>query len=115
MSVKNEYGVLITIAVVVPAYKCKDKIISVLNRIPSIVDNIIVVDDCSPDLVGQEVISKNIDQRVKVIINKQNLGVGGAVLNGYQEAIKLESHIIVKIDGDGQMNPEIISNFIIVS
>jgi len=49
---------------------------------------------------------------VTVVRNEQNLGVGGAVLRGYQEAIRNGADVIVKIDGDGQMDPSLIQGFV---
>jgi glycosyltransferase involved in cell wall biosynthesis len=40
------------------------------------------------------------------------LGVGAAVMTGYKAAIKEGADIIVKIDGDGQMNPFDIPQFV---
>jgi hypothetical protein len=40
------------------------------------------------------------------------MGVGGAVLTGYREAMDLRVDIVVKVDGDGQMRPEIMHHFI---
>jgi dolichol-phosphate mannosyltransferase len=51
------------------------------------------------------------DSRVKVLRNKQNRGVGGAVIRGYQEAIELGLDVVVKIDGDGQMDPALLKQF----
>jgi dolichol-phosphate mannosyltransferase len=46
------------------------------------------------------------------LFNKKNLGVGGAVINGYKYSLKNNADIIVKIDGDGQMNPNLILDII---
>jgi dolichol-phosphate mannosyltransferase len=40
------------------------------------------------------------------------MGVGGAVITGYEKASEESMTIIVKIDGDAQMNPVYIPNFI---
>jgi glycosyltransferase involved in cell wall biosynthesis len=93
--------------VVVPAYKCANQIRSVLNVIPQSVKHIIVVDDASPDHLKVEV-SGIEDKRITYIRHQQNQGVGGAMLTGYQEAIDLDAEVIVKIDGDGQMDVEYI-------
>ncbi|WP_147458152.1 glycosyltransferase family 2 protein, partial [Pseudomonas savastanoi] len=42
----------------------------------------------------------------------ENQGVGGAVMTGYKAAIEENMDVIVKIDGDGQMDPALIMNFI---
>lgn len=101
-----------TIVVVMPAYKSRDKILDVLNRIPSIVSRVIVVDDGCPELTGQLVEKDVKDSRVQVIFNENNLGVGGASIVGLKKALELDSDIIVKIDSDGQMRPEDIPKLI---
>src|SRR5690606_34207967 len=52
------------------------------------------------------------DVRVKVIRNAQNAGVGGAVMAGYRAAIADNMDVIVKVDGDGQMDACLIPNFV---
>ena len=52
------------------------------------------------------------DKRIRVFFNKTNLGVGGAVMTGYKQALKDGIDIIVKVDGDGQMDPKLIPDFV---
>jgi glycosyltransferase involved in cell wall biosynthesis len=52
------------------------------------------------------------DERVVIIIHEQNQGVGGAVMTGYRSAILAGADIIVKLDGDGQMDPALIPQFV---
>ena len=40
------------------------------------------------------------------------LGVGGAVVSGFQRALEEEMDVVVKIDGDGQMDPRLLPRFI---
>ena len=104
----NDYG----IAVVIPCYKCSRHIMDVLERIGKEVRRIYVVDDCCPEGTGRLVQEKTRDPRVRVIFNEKNLGVGGAVMHGYREALKEpENRIFVKIDGDGQMDPALVHRF----
>jgi glycosyltransferase involved in cell wall biosynthesis len=70
------------------------------------------VDDACPDGSGKLVQSNVVDPRVRVIFNAQNQGVGGAVITGYLSAIADDAQIIVKIDGDGQMDPSLILDFL---
>lgn len=102
----------LAVAVVIPSYKVKRHILSVIERVGPEVDRIFVVDDCCPDGSGDFVRSACLDPRVTVIRHTENQGVGGAVMSGYQAAIEEGLDIIVKIDGDGQMNPELIPDFI---
>ncbi|AOU96447.1 glycosyl transferase [Achromobacter ruhlandii] len=47
-----------------------------------------------------------------VLRNEVNRGVGGAVMAGYRAAIDAGHDILVKVDGDGQMDPRLIPDFI---
>ncbi len=66
---------------------------------------IYVVDDCCPDHSGAFVEANVALGRVRVIVHAHNQGVGGAVMTGYDAAIADGAHVIVKVDGDGQMDP----------
>lgn len=100
------------VAVVIPCYKVKDQILSVLKAIPGAVDSIVVVDDACPLGSGQWVESQNKDPRVKVVYQQVNLGVGGATLAGFLAAKEKGAAIVVKLDGDGQMDPSLIPSLI---
>src|SRR5690554_2199955 len=100
------------IAVVIPCYKVKEHILGVIQSVHKEVDTIYVVDDCCPDSSGSFVEEHNNDKRVKVLYNKQNLGVGGATMHGYKEALANDIDIVVKVDGDGQMDATLILDFI---
>jgi glycosyltransferase involved in cell wall biosynthesis len=52
------------------------------------------------------------DPRVLVLRNPVNLGVGGAVLAGFKRALADGADILVKIDGDGQMDLELLPLFV---
>lgn len=99
-------------AVIIPCYKVKKHILSVIKGIGNKVDLIVVVDDNCPENSGKFVEENSADSRVKVIFNDENLGVGGAVKNGYKYALKKEIDIFVKLDGDGQMSPKLICRII---
>jgi glycosyltransferase involved in cell wall biosynthesis len=81
-----------------------------LNQIGPEVSKIYVVDDACPEGSGKLVAENTHDPRVLVITNTVNLGVGGAVKVGYQQALAAGADIIVKMDGDGQMDPRQINN-----
>ena len=100
------------IVAVMPAFKSNDHILDVLSRMPDIVSKVIVVDDACPVGTGKLVQTKVKDKRVEVLFNEKNLGVGGAVIVGLKKALETEAEIILKIDSDGQMNPEDISRLI---
>ena len=100
------------IAVVIPSYKVRNHLLDVLAKIGPEVSKIYVVDDCCPHGSGDFVTKNCLDPRVTVLMNSTNQGVGGAVLTGYQQAIQNDMDIIVKLDGDGQMDPALIPLFV---
>ena len=91
------------ISVVIPSYKVSKYILDVIKDIPEFVNHIIIVDDKCPQNSGQTA-KTSTDNRVIVCYNEKNLGVGGAVITGYKKALELNSDIVIKIDGDGQMD-----------
>lgn len=100
-----------TIAVVIPSYRVRRHILDVISAIGPEVTRIYVVDDCCPDQSGAYVEANCTDDRVVVVRHLENQGVGGAVLTGYKTALADGMDIIVKVDGDGQMDPRLISRF----
>jgi len=96
------------VAVVIPCYKVQSFILPLIEQIGQEIDLIYVVDDACPHSTGQYVQEHCQDQRVKVIFHHKNQGVGGAVISGYHQALQDDASIIIKMDGDGQMNPFLI-------
>jgi dolichol-phosphate mannosyltransferase len=95
------------ISIIVPVYNVGKSIIDFIGSIPNYVDQIIVVDDKCPLGTGK-ILKKHSqnNEKLEILFNDQNLGVGGTVKRGYESAIKKNSDIIVKIDGDGQMDSD---------
>ena len=100
------------IAVVIPCYRVKRHILEVLSGIGDEVCRIYIVDDACPDGSGRHVEEHCADPRVRITYHDTNQGVGGAMMTGYRAAIADGAVVIVKIDGDGQMDPSLIPNFI---
>ncbi len=96
------------LAVVVPAYRVSTHILGLLPRIGPEVSRIYVVDDCCPDGSGKLVQQGCVDPRVKVVFHEKNQGVGGALVTGYKHALADDVDIVIKLDGDGQMDPAMI-------
>jgi glycosyltransferase involved in cell wall biosynthesis len=94
------------IAVVVPCYKVSAQIIGVVAEIIGQVDGIFVVDDKCPEGSGRLVQSNFAHEAsVTVLFHEENQGVGGAMATGYRAALGEGYDIVVKMDGDGQMDP----------
>jgi len=100
------------VAVVIPCYKVRRHVLGVIARIPPEVAQIWVVDDACPEHSGDHVAANCADARVRVLRLERNGGVGAAVMTGYRAACDAGAGIIVKIDGDGQMPPARIPQFI---
>ena len=100
------------IAVVIPSYRVKAHILGVIAAMGPEVSRIYVVDDTCPDGSGDWVEQHCTDIRVTVLRHATNQGVGGAVMTGYRAAIDDGMAVIVKVDGDGQMDPKLIPSFV---
>ena len=100
-------------ALIIPCYKVSKHILNVLSNIGPEINYIFVIDDKCPENTGDLVEKNCSDQRVKVIRNEINLGVGGSSLIGLEAAFKNKNiDICIKIDGDNQMDPKNIERFI---
>lgn len=104
--------VQIEVAIVIPCYRVGMGILKVIEKIDSSVKQIYVVDDACPLKTGNIVEERCYDPRIKVIRHLNNQGVGAAVKSGYSAALRNHARIIVKLDGDGQMNPTEVSRLI---
>ena len=100
------------VAVVIPCYRVLDHVTRVISRIGSDVDRIYCVDDGCPDRSGDHIEETCSDARVVVLRNEKNLGVGGAMITGFRRALADGARVVVKVDGDGQMDPTLIPRFL---
>lgn len=101
------------IGVVIPCYKVEKQLQGVIAALPDIVNLIILVNDNSPD--GTENLIKKMQEdenRIIYIRHAENQGVGGAMLTGFNKALELNCDYVIKIDGDGQMDPVYISQLL---
>jgi len=89
---------------IVPCYKVRAHILRVIARTPVWFEGIVCVDDACPEGSGDFVEAENTDPRVVVIRLAKNQGVGGATMAGYAEAARLGARVMVKVDGDDQMD-----------
>lgn len=100
-----------SIAVIVPCYRVRDSILNVIKGALEYADVVYCVDDACPEGSGRLVKSEIDDDRVRVIFCDQNGGVGSAMKTGYRAALEDGHDIMVKLDGDGQMDPAMIPLF----
>jgi dolichol-phosphate mannosyltransferase len=101
------------IAVVIPCYRVEREVGSVIADLPAFISHIICVDDASPDetahVIRQE--AKR-DERIILIQHEINQGVGGAVITGLRKALELGADVVIKVDGDGQMDTMYLPNLL---
>ena len=103
-SMPNEL-VTSNIVAVIPCYRVETKIANVLAGLPEYVKHILVVDDASPDETAATVAhAAQQDRRIMLLRHDKNQGVGGAMLTGFRKALELGADVVVKIDGDDQMD-----------
>jgi glycosyltransferase involved in cell wall biosynthesis len=100
------------ICAVVPAYNEEKHVSRVIETMPVLVDNIIVVDDGSTDNTSEKVL-ESADHRVILLRHKVNCGVGKAIVSGHLKAIELGADISVVMAGDGQMDPHYLPKLLL--
>ena len=96
------------ISVVIPCFNVKDQIVGVVTEIPDFVSRIYVIDDCCPEQSVAFLQSACSDNRLEFVFHEKNKGVGGAMVSGYSAALRDDMDIVVKVDGDGQMDPSLM-------
>lgn len=99
------------VAVIVPCFRVKETVLQVVTAALHFADAVYCVDDACPEESGKLIESEFDDHRVKVHFSAQNGGVGSAVKTGYKAALADGYDIMIKIDGDGQMDPALIPQF----
>ena len=97
---------------VIPCYRVKAHILSVLAKTPAWVEGVVCVDDACPERSGEFIREHAGDPRVVVITLAKNLGVGGATMAGYREAERRGAQVLVKVDGDDQMDLGYIAHLV---
>lgn len=96
------------IAAVVPVFRERSRVTAVLGRFGPEVTRIYVVDDACPEQTGRMVEETCSDPRIRVLFHEVNRGVGGATMTGYAQALADGADVVLKVDGDGQMDPALI-------
>lgn len=100
------------VVVIIPCYKVRAHIVAVVQAALQYADGVICVDDACPEGSGRLVEEQLSDPRIRVLYNTRNLGVGGAVKAGYHAALEAGFEVMVKLDGDGQMDAGLIPVFV---
>jgi dolichol-phosphate mannosyltransferase len=100
------------LAVVIPCYRVGRHILDVLSAIDASVERIYLVDDGCPERTGDLVEQACADPRVRVLRHAGNQGIGAAMITGYRASLADGATIVVKLDGDGQMDPAQMSRLV---
>ena len=91
---------------VIPAHNEALQLSRVFETMPDFVDKIVVVDDCSNDDTAATVRRyQTANDRIILLQHSTNQGCGGALATGYKWARDNAIDVAVRMDGDGQMNP----------
>ena len=101
-----------SVAVVIPCFRVGARALDVIARIGPEVGWIFAVDDACPERSGDLIERDCRDPRVRVLRHAENGGVGAATLTGMQAAVATTARVIVKLDGDGQMDPALIPRLV---
>ena len=88
------------IGIVIPYYNDLKHIHTVIKKIPDFIDVTIIVDDKSSDSLPAFK-----SEKIKIIKNIKNLGVGGATIAGFKKILEFNPFVVVKMDADDQMDP----------
>lgn len=94
------------IAAVIPCYKGGKVTLEVIRETLEFVDRVILVDDACPYETGKLAKKNFSDERIIVLFNEYNLGVGGSIKRAFKYLIETDFDIFIKIDADGQMDPK---------
>lgn len=100
-----------TVFICVPCYNVAEHIAAVVNDIPPFVDGVVLVDDASRDTTPQ-ILDGLKGTSVTVIHRAKNGGVGAAMVDALKEAYQQGAELMVKVDGDGQMDLRFVSQLL---
>lgn len=107
------------VVIYIPAYRCENTVISVLERLPPDLKNncmsVLVVDNCSSDHTESVVLEfkkrYSVDN-LHIIKLRQNIGYGGSQKIAYRFAIENLAEAVVMVHGDGQYAPELAGEIV---
>jgi len=102
-----------SVGCVIPCYRGGDVTLDVISRALPYVDHLVLVDDSCPldtGILSLEKFSNH--SSFKVLFNDRNRGVGYSTIKGFKYLLLAKCDILVKIDADDQIKPELIPNLI---
>ena len=94
------------IVVVMPAYNAERTLRRTLDEVPpDVVDEVILVDDCSSDRTGDLAHSLGL----RTIRHERNLGYGGNQKTCYAAALAAGADVVVMLHPDYQYTPRLVT------
>ena len=95
------------IVVVLPAYHAEKTLEKTYKEIPfDIVDEVVLVDDCSDDATVEVGKRLGIEH---IVVHEKNLGYGGNQKSCYAKALSLGADIVVMLHPDYQYTPKLLA------
>ena len=95
------------VVVVLPAYHAEKTLVMTYNDIPfDVVDELVLVDDCSAD--NTVAVARRLGIR-NIVVHEKNKGYGGNQKTCYTEALPLGADIVVMVHPDYQYAPKLIT------
>jgi len=91
-----------------PAYNAAKTLRQIYDRIPPLVDQVILVDDHSSD----ETVAVAAALGLNAVVHPHNVGYGGNQKTCYMEALRAGAQVIVMLHPDGQYEPELIADLV---
>ena len=98
----------IKVCVLIPAFREKGRIGSVLRRVMDHVPDVVVIDDGSGDGTAAEAEALG----VVLLQHRENKGKGMALNTGFAYAREQGFDVAITLDGDGQHNPDDVPRFL---
>jgi hypothetical protein len=92
------------VVVVVPCFNVAGHLAGVVRTLPDLVDHVVVVDDGSRDDFERAAATIPAG-RATIVRHDVNRGLARAMETGVRAALAAGADIVVKVDGDGQMDP----------
>ncbi len=97
-----------SIAALIPAYNCADRIASVVRGVRRHVPDVLVVDDGSGDGTGEVALAAG----ARLVTHERNHGKGPAVRTGLALLLGQPYTHVLMLDADGQHDPEDAPHFL---
>lgn len=94
------------VLILIPALNEEGSISQVVGEVRHVAPTaaVLVVDDCSTDSTRGQALAAG----AEVLSLPHHLGLGGCVQAGYKLAYELGYHYVIRVDGDGQHDPQYI-------